>query len=77
MAKYRETPCKFYVAHGNCKKGRKAIHKTYCQHCDKYCPRAKVRHINKKKAYNEKRGSRELPFFMNYQVFTGFTFTYL
>ena len=54
MAKLRETPCKYYVAFGECSKGRKACHAGYCQHCDKYYPRAKVRHINKKKQYNER-----------------------
>lgn len=49
MATYRETPCKFYLAHLKCSKGRKAEHNGYCQHCGKYVPRAKVRHINKKK----------------------------
>lgn len=52
--KYRETPCKYYICLGECKKGRAAEHKGYCQHCDKYYPRAKVRHINKKKLYNER-----------------------
>ena len=54
MSKYRETPCAYYIACGQCKKGRDAHHKGYCQHCDKYCPRARVRYINKKKEYNEK-----------------------
>ncbi len=54
MSKFRETPCKYYVSHGECTKGREAEHKSYCQHCDKYCPRAKERHINRKKQYNEK-----------------------
>ena len=54
MSKYRETPCKYYECLGNCKKGREAAHNGYCQHCDKYVPRAKVRHLNKKKMYNEK-----------------------
>lgn len=58
MSKYRETPCKYYVAFNDCKKGREACHSGYCQHCDKYYPRAKVRHINKKKKYNEKMRSK-------------------
>ena len=49
MARYREVPCKFYIALGQCKKGRQAIHRTYCQHCDKYEPRAKVKSLNRKK----------------------------
>lgn len=49
MSKYRETPCKYYVSHEECSKGRGAEHKTYCQHCNKYFPGAKVRYINKKK----------------------------
>ena len=54
MAKTRETPCKYYVCKGECKKGREADHNGYCQHCNKYYPRAQVRHINKKKAYLDK-----------------------
>lgn len=54
MAHYRETPCKYYIAFGKCKKNREACQSGYCQHCDKYYPRAKVRHINKKKQYIEK-----------------------
>ena len=53
MAKYREIPCKYYIALGQCKKDREACHKTYCQHCNKYERRAKVRSVNKKKLYNE------------------------
>ena len=49
MAIYRETPCKFYIALGECSKGRDACHKGYCQHCGKYVPRAKVRRVNRKK----------------------------
>ncbi len=58
MSKYRETPCKFYICHGKCSKGREAEHKTYCQHCGKYYPRAKVHHINQKKPYNERQRSQ-------------------
>ncbi len=53
MAKYRETPCKYYISFGECSKGRDACHTNYCQHCGKYQPRARIRHINKKKQYNE------------------------
>lgn len=49
MSKDRETPCKFYVCAGECTKGREAEHNGYCQHCNKYVPRARVRHLNKKK----------------------------
>lgn len=49
MAKDRETPCLHYVCAGLCKKGRKADHSHYCQKCSKYEPRARVRHLNKKK----------------------------
>ena len=49
MAKDRLTPCLFYVAKGNCKKGREAEHKSYCQRCDKYRPRVRKRYLNKKK----------------------------
>lgn len=49
MAKYRETPCRHYLALGQCEKGREACHKGYCQKCDKYVPRVRERHLNKKK----------------------------
>jgi hypothetical protein len=39
----------YYVAAGQCKKGRDAAHTHYCQRCDKYVPRARVRHKNQKK----------------------------
>ena len=58
MAKYRETPCKYYIALGQCSKGRDACHRTYCQHCAKYETRARVRHVNKKKLYNQKERGR-------------------
>ena len=58
MAKFRETPCKYYEALGTCKKGREACHKGYCQHCDKYEPRARVRHLNRKKMYNREQNCR-------------------
>lgn len=54
MSKYRETPCSFYVCLGQCKKGRDACHRGYCQRCDKYVPRARVRHLNKKKQLLDK-----------------------
>lgn len=54
MAKDRETPCKFYIAKGECSKGRAAEHKGYCQKCGKYVPRVRERHINKKKLKLEK-----------------------
>lgn len=59
MAMYREIPCKNYIALGQCKKGRKAHHKTYCQHCDKYEAREKVRGINRKKQYQEQQKRSE------------------
>lgn len=49
MAIYREQPCRFYIALGQCSKGRDAKHNGYCQHCGKYQPRARVRRINRKK----------------------------
>lgn len=54
MAKDRLTPCMYYISRGECKKGRDAEHYGYCQHCDKYYPRAKVRHKNLKKEKIEK-----------------------
>jgi hypothetical protein len=49
MARTRETVCKYYKSAGECSKGREASHNGYCQKCDKYEPRARVRHINMKK----------------------------
>ena len=49
MAKDRETPCKYYICAGQCQKGREADHAHYCQKCNKYEPRARVRHLNQKK----------------------------
>ena len=54
MAKFRETPCKFYICKGRCEKNRTAEYKGYCQKCDKYTPRAKIKHKNKKREYLEK-----------------------
>lgn len=49
MARYREIPCKYYIAMGQCQKGRQACHRTCCQHCGKYEPRARVKCVNRKK----------------------------
>ena len=54
MAKDRLTPCLYYVCKGECKKDRDADHGGYCQKCDKYKPRARVRHLNQKKQKLEK-----------------------
>ena len=54
MATDRQTPCLYYVCAGLCKKGRKADHAHYCQHCNKYKPRARVRYMNQKKEKLEK-----------------------
>lgn len=48
--KDRIEPCKFYIcANHPCQKDREADHSGYCQKCDKYVPRARKRHLNKKK----------------------------
>lgn len=60
MAKYRETPCLHYVCKGQCKKGMDADHKGHCQHCSKYEPRARARHLNKKKQTMQKEKSKVL-----------------
>lgn len=60
MAKTRETPCKYYICNGECEKGRDADHNGYCQKCDKYYPRARVRHLNKKKQKLEKIRKNEI-----------------
>lgn len=49
MARDRENVCMYYLAAGQCKKGREASHEHYCQRCDKYVPRARIRHKNRKK----------------------------
>lgn len=54
MAKDRETPCLYYICMGECKKSRDANHWHYCQKCDKYKPRSRVRHLNNKKEKLEK-----------------------
>ena len=58
MAKFRETPCKYYICKGSCEKGRDAEYKGFCQHCTKYEPRAKQKSRNRKKDYNEKERSK-------------------
>lgn len=60
MSKDRETPCKFYICAGECTKGRRAEHNGYCQHCNKYMPRAHVRHLNKKKEKLQKIRQKEV-----------------
>ena len=54
MATDRQTPCLYYVCAGLCTNGRKADHAHYCQHCNKYKPRARVRYKNQKKEKLEK-----------------------
>jgi hypothetical protein len=49
MAKDRITPCKFYICYGECEKKRDADIFGYCQTCDKYQPRAKIKYKNHKK----------------------------
>lgn len=50
MAKDRETVCLYYTSCGQpCRKGRTAKHNGYCQKCDKYRPRVREKHLNKKK----------------------------
>ncbi len=59
MATDRQTPCLYYVCAGLCKKGRKADHAHYCQHCNKYKPRVRVRYRNQKKEKLEKMRKEE------------------
>lgn len=54
MAKLRQIPCIHYICIHECKKGREAEHNGYCQRCDKYYPRAKMKIENKKKKILEK-----------------------
>lgn len=60
MAKTRETPCLYYVCAGTCQKGREAEHKGYCQKCDKYKPRFRERHLNRKKQELDKIRRKEM-----------------
>lgn len=60
MAKTKETPCKFYICEHECTKGRDAEHSGYCQKCDKYRPRARVRHLNRKKQELQKLREKEI-----------------
>lgn len=52
MATDRQTPCLYYVCVGLCTKGRKADHAHYCQHCNKYKPRAEEETLRICKKYN-------------------------
>ena len=60
MAHDRIEPCKYYICKGECKKDREADHNGYCQKCDKYYPRVKRRHLNKKKQELEKIRKKEI-----------------
>lgn len=60
MSKDRLTPCMYYICAGECEKGREADYKGYCQHCNKYRPRAKERHLNKKKEKLRKIREKEM-----------------
>ena len=39
MAKTREIACQFYIAEGNCSKGREGTFRGKCQKCNKYLPK--------------------------------------
>lgn len=54
MARDRIEPCVNYKCKGECAKGREADHNGYCQKCNKYEPRVRRKHINKKKQKIEK-----------------------
>ena len=54
MAKDRIEPCKHYICEGNCEKGREGTLNHYCRRCDKYEPRAHIKHLNLKKAKLDK-----------------------
>lgn len=61
MSKDRLTPCQSYLSENNpCKKGRTAEHNGYCQRCDKYRPRARVHHVNRKKQELQKIKEKEI-----------------
>ncbi len=61
MSKYRIEPCVNYVCKGNCSKGRIADHRGYCQKCNLYEPRVRLKHKNlkKEKILKEKERYRE------------------
>ena len=61
MSKDRQTTCKYYIcANHDCEKGREAEHNGYCQRCDKYEPRAHVKHVNQKKLKLNKIREKEI-----------------
>ena len=61
MAKDRTQPCKHYVcANALCEKGREAEHTGYCQRCDKYEARARIKHVNQKKLKLQKIKEKEM-----------------
>lgn len=63
MAKDRIEVCESYICAGHpCKKGRDAEHSGYCQKCNKYKPRARVRHINRKKQELDKIRRKEMDY---------------
>ena len=59
MAHDRVTPCKHYICKGQCTKDRVSDHTGYCQKCNKYEPRCKVKRINRKRKKLEKILQRE------------------
>lgn len=63
MAKDRIEICEFYICAGHpCKKGRDAEYSGYCQKCNKYKPRARVCHLNKKKQKLDKIRRKEMDY---------------
>lgn len=61
MAHDRLVPCEYYIAKGNCSKGKYAEHNGVCQHCTKYKLRKgakklvkELKHKYKEKKYKEK-----------------------
>lgn len=49
MTKDRIEICSHYICKDICELGREANHNRYCQKCNKYNPRTKKKHINRKK----------------------------
>ena len=54
MGKDRIDVCKYYICAGSCNKGREADYAHYCQKCNKYEPRVREKHLNRKKEKIEK-----------------------
>lgn len=57
MSKDRLAVCEYYISKGECKKGRNAEQKGYCQKCNKYKPRKGSKDVVRelRRRYKEKK----------------------